>query len=267
MLGKSSWAIALALASLTTILQSSPSIASIHVPVVTETNCAVAAGNTQIRADLGAENFNLRATKGESARSNCGLNNPSPGVHEETAEERYARTCGSRCGDLYVATVIRAADFASFRPRQPLARSEPTSWAPVGLPANFYAEIEPHTIEGTLLGKPAAARFTPASYRWDFGDGSTRTVRSKGAPWKAQSLNEFSDTATSHTFDRSGDYYVTLTVNYSIEYYYEEDADDGWEEFIGYLPIASAPIAMHVAAVKTVLVSKTCLENPNGPGC
>ncbi|WP_159078174.1 PKD domain-containing protein [Salinibacterium hongtaonis] len=191
----------------------------------------------------------------------------SGGIKQETLEERYARTCGSRCGDLYVATVIRATDFESFRPRKPIALSEPVSWAAVGLPANFYAEIEPHTIEGTLLGRPAVARFTPASYRWNFGDGHSLTTRGKGSQWKTQSLKEFSDTATSHTFDRPGDYSVTLTVNYSIEYYYEENADGGWEEFIGYLPIASEPIPMHVASVKTVLVSKTCLQNPTGPGC
>lgn len=235
--------------------------------IAAESVCVVPAKETQLNADLEAENFNLRATTGATADSTCDPGTPGPGGDRETAEERYARTCGSRCGDTYSAFVIYAEDFASFRPRQPIARSEPVSWAPVGLPANFYAEVEPHTIEGTLLGKPAVARFTPASYRWNFGDGTTLTVRSKGAPWKTQSLKEFSDTFTSHTFDRSGDYSVTLTVSYAIEYYYEEDAGDGWEEFIGYLPIASAPIPMHVASVKTVLVSENCLQNPSGPGC
>lgn len=233
-----------------------------------EADCSKSTETTTVTESVDLGSFILTGSAAASERAGCKTTSAPPWPPSMTKEEAYAAgICPVVCRPTIVATVIRAADFASFRPRQPLARSEPTSWAPVGLPANFYAEIEPHTIEGTLLGKPAVARFTPASYRWDFGDGSTRTVRGKGAPWKAQSLNEFSDTATSHTFDRSGDYYVTLTVNYSIEYYYEEDADDGWEEFIGYLPIASAPIAMHVAAVKTVLVSKTCLENPNGPGC
>ncbi|PWB96908.1 hypothetical protein DF220_02965 [Salinibacterium hongtaonis] len=191
----------------------------------------------------------------------------SDGTRPKTPQELYLEQCQPNCRDLYVATVIRATDFESFRPRKPIALSEPVSWAAVGLPANFYAEIEPHTIEGTLLGRPAVARFTPASYRWNFGDGHSLTTRGKGSQWKTQSLKEFSDTATSHTFDRPGDYSVTLTVNYSIEYYYEENADGGWEEFIGYLPIASEPIPMHVASVKTVLVSKTCLQNPTGPGC
>jgi hypothetical protein len=160
--------------------------------------------------------------------------------------------------------VVRVSDLVNIRPASATSQMEPSGWMVVGLPANFVASASVHMRSGELLGFPADVRFTPAGFRWDYGDGSARSTGSGGATWAALGLVEFSETATSHTFQASGEYSITPSVVYTAEYQF---AGQGWREVAGTLTVASARMTAVAGDAKTVLVDEDCQRNPLGPGC
>lgn len=163
------------------------------------------------------------------------------------------------------ATVITLTDIASFIPRAAVQYMEPDGWMVVGLPTNFYAVIELHVVSGELLGQPADVRFTPVLYGWDYGDGTLATHTTPGATWAAQSLTEFDQTATGHTYTAPGTYTITLTVAYTAEYRF---AGGAWTPIAGALELPANPLtATAVDDAVTVLVDRDCTTAPGGPGC
>ncbi|MFC3688533.1 hypothetical protein [Aquipuribacter hungaricus] len=67
------------------------------------------------------------------------------------------------------------------------------------------------TFDITLLGTPVRVRATPASYTWDYGDGSAPvTTTDPGAPYP--------DLTTWHEYSDPGEVAITLTTSYTGEY-------------------------------------------------
>ncbi|GAA4185870.1 hypothetical protein GCM10022288_08600 [Gryllotalpicola kribbensis] len=155
-------------------------------------------------------------------------------------------------------------DVAHFLVGNPTAKSEPAGWTIAGAETNFIANAGESERAGELLGQPVTVHFTPVAYDWRYGDNSGRTTTTPGATWAASGLPDFSKTATSHAYASRGTYTVTVTVEYSARYQY---AGQAWADIPGTLGLTSEPITVTVKGVKTVLVGKTCDENPSGPGC
>jgi hypothetical protein len=179
------------------------------------------------------------------------------------ATQNYTVNCtpGSPCDPNLV---VRISDLVNFRPATSTAGMEPSGWTVVGLPTNFFATASAHIRSGALLGFPAEVRFTPAGYRWDYGDGTARYSTSRGAAWAALGLPEFSETPTSHSFIDRATRVITLTVNYSAEYRF---AGQGWRAVNGTLAVPADPLTAVVGDAQTVLVDRDCIRNPHGPGC
>jgi hypothetical protein len=140
---------------------------------------------------------------------------------------------------------------------------EPDGWMIRGLPANFIAEAGTNSHEGTLFNSPVAVRFTPTSYNWDWGDGSTDVFAVPGATWKDLDLPRFSETATSHVFVERGDTTVTLAVDYSVDVSLQGGS---WITIDGTVAAATT-LEARVLTGRTVLVDGDCAEDPRGPGC
>lgn len=155
-------------------------------------------------------------------------------------------------------------DIATFTPTHGDAGMEPNGWTVIGLPTNFFASSAPHVQDGTLLGRAASVRFTPVSFHWDYGDGSSATLGSAGASWTDLGVGEFGETPTSHVFQSSGNYTVTLTVEFAAEY---QLADLPWTPIAGTIDIPAAPLTLTADTANTVLVGRECTANPRGPGC
>lgn len=155
-------------------------------------------------------------------------------------------------------------DVAHFLTLRPRIRMEPDGWAVAGSPANFVAVSQQHTVAGALLGAAAEVRFTPVSYRWDFGDGSVASASRAGSTWAALGQRQFSDTSTSHRYAKRGGYRVSLTVTFTAEYRF---AGGAWSRVPGTLGLESAPLDARVLSATTVLVAGDCLANPVAPGC
>ena len=200
-------------------------------------------------------------------------NYPGAGLFELTPD-RWARLCpdGSICqpvppvpavpGEPAAALVVTVRDLINFSPAVATQTMQPAKWIAVGLPTNFIGTASAHIEEGDLLGYPAQVRFTPTSFTWNYGDGSTGS--GTGATWEALGVPEFSDTTTSHVYAAAGPYNITLTVGYTAEYRF---AGSTWQPVVGVVSSTSPPLAAPASVVRTVLVAEDCLRNPSGVGC
>jgi hypothetical protein len=160
--------------------------------------------------------------------------------------------------------VVTIRDVAHLVPAQGNAGMEPSGWTVIGLPTNFFADVSPNVVSTTLLGTTADVRFTPVSFVWDHGDGSTLTSSIGGATWADLRVPEFSTTATSHVYKAPGDYTVTLTVLYSAEY---RIGGGDWRALAGTVPSTAPPITATAKQAKTVLVPGECALRTVSPGC
>jgi hypothetical protein len=160
------------------------------------------------------------------------------------------------------------SDLASFSPRTAVIRMEPSGWMLTGLPANFIADTvagraAPEETIGVLLGRPISLRFTPTSYTWSWGDGSSDTVTTAGRTWEELGVPRFTETDTSHVYDERGTVTVSLEIAHRVEY-----SVDGapWTTVVGTVATA-ATVEAYVGTARTVLVDGDCIDHLDGAGC
>ncbi|WP_308796866.1 hypothetical protein [Agromyces silvae] len=154
---------------------------------------------------------------------------------------------------------------ASFAPEAQADAMEPGPRIAVRkLPANFISRATEQVVSGTLLGRPAAVRFTPVAFSWMTGDGGRIDAETSGATWKHLKQQELSDTATSHRYAERGFYDVQPTVTYSAEYQFD---GSGWIPIEGTLDVAGEAYRVRVVTVETRLTRGDCIQYPNDPGC
>lgn len=171
-----------------------------------------------------------------------------------------------RCGLNYDVVLLRdvtLADLASFTPAKPTLAGEPDGAAIVGMPANLVARAAEQRIPGRLFDFDVTVRFVPAGFRFDHGDGTSRTATTGGATWTTLRQADFTPTATSHVYARKGTYDVAVTVLYRASV----DFGNGWRPVDRFVEATTAGYRVRVVEAHTALVDKTCLENPRGPGC
>ena len=113
------------------------------------------------------------------------------------------------------------SELATFRPTQPGIVTEPDGWSLPTLELNVYSTANRHRVSGELLGWPVVIRFTPARFRWSFGDGHTATYSSAGSSNASAGRDQFDRSATSHAYSRPGSYTVRLVVDYDVEFKFE----------------------------------------------
>lgn len=176
------------------------------------------------------------------------------------------------CGDPICRTPFEVTglptptldDLIGFRPTPAVDHMEPNGWFIVNLDANFYATGGSSIQTGTLIGYPAAVRFTPIRWSWTYGDGASATNSTSGTTWAAQGITEFDPTPTSHVYSAPGTYYIDLVVGYRAEYTFGSSA---WGPIDGILWLPANRLVATVGGAKTVLVERDCTKAPTGPGC
>jgi hypothetical protein len=145
---------------------------------------------------------------------------------------------------------VTAQDVAHFLAVAGTMHAEPDGWAVVGVPANYWIDVEPFTVDGVLLGEAAQVRFTPLAYVWDYGDGSGRTTATGGASWRALGQEELTATPTSHVYATTGSRTVRVTVAFAAEY--RLGAGD-WSAVVGEVTAAAPPVPVRVVVERTLL--------------
>ncbi|WP_425843620.1 hypothetical protein [Agrococcus sp. TSP3-2-1] len=139
---------------------------------------------------------------------------------------------------------------------------EPDGWGVVGTPTNFYATAETHTMSGELFDVPIEVRWTPTSYVFDYGDGTSETSTASGSPWRGPE-ESWTETTTSHTYASRDDVTASLTVVFTAEV----DAGGGWFPVPGTLPVAAPSVGVKIFEAGTVLTNGDCMASPTAAGC
>lgn len=242
-------------------------------------SATVEGGDAVLRGDSGGPAGGGGRGSGDSASgsggsSGAGRGSSGGGAGDDTDGDGALHCKGenatsSECAwlqprDGYEVVMVTMSDIARFRPAPAQQRMEPDGWVVVGLPANIYALAEQQVVPGELLGSPAEVRFSPVGYRWDYGDGTSASLRAAGSTWAALGLREFDHTATSHVYRRAGSFTITLGVVYRAEYRIEQG---DFVPISGTLALPANELHIRAGSAKTVLVDRDCARNPSGPGC
>ena len=144
------------------------------------------------------------------------------------------------------------SDLASFSPRAPGIVLEPGAWSLPRLSTNIIAVAGTEIQSGELLGWPIEVRFSPQTYRWNYGDGSRATHSVPGASWGQA---QFSRTPTGHIYRSPGRYSISLEVDYALAYRFGEGA---FVPLSGAVRRAAGPVVISVLRVTPVLVDEGC---------
>ncbi len=161
---------------------------------------------------------------------------------------------GDRAEPDTPARVITVQDVARYLPATATLHTEPDGWAVVDVPANFWVDVAPVTVDGELLGAAAEVRFTPRAYRWDYGDSASQTTTAPGATWAALGQEELTETATSHEYEKRAVVQPTVTVLYAAEY---RLAGGPWTGIDGAVIDTTPPIRTLVVRERTALTNRT----------
>jgi len=212
----------------------------------------------------------IGATRPGGSDGSSGGSPENPGAEDDGAPDDVVAPPPPACTDdlcrgNYSVVVLRPtlADVASFAPASLPLVDEPGGVGIVGMPTNFVVTAGVHQQGGTLFDLPVTVRFTPTSYLFVHGDGTSREAVTGGQTWSQLGRAQFSATETSHAYRASGTYTATASVRYVAE----ADFGNGWMDVPGVLEIPAGATTLRIVEVRTALVDRTCVEDPAGPGC
>jgi len=170
-----------------------------------------------------------------------------------------------RCGHYEVVSRPEPTleEVVSFAPSLAPLTAEPAGIGIAGLPVNLVARASTHTQRGELFDLPVTVRFRPVSFRFDYGDGTSRALDTGGRTWSSLDAPQFTPTATSHIYTERG----TYTVRASVSFRADVDFGNGWERVPGALALPVGDAQIEILAAHTALVERTCGEDPRGIGC
>ncbi|RJN32697.1 hypothetical protein D3250_02405 [Nesterenkonia natronophila] len=128
---------------------------------------------------------------------------------------------------------------------------------------NVFAEVEPQTFSESLLGIDVDIRAIPVNYRFDFGDGTSRSSLDPGGPTTLYLPEERDipaldvETPTSHIYLDTGVYQVEVTTTFIGEYRLP-GAD--WSPISGAVDIPATPGEADIWRPSHRHVSGACRE-------
>ncbi|WP_427018305.1 PKD domain-containing protein [Pseudarthrobacter sp. P1] len=132
-----------------------------------------------------------------------------------------------------------------------------------GAETNFYAHATEQTFDITLLDQHVHITATPATYTWNYGDGTLLgPTPHPGAPLPEERWGEA--TQTSHIYTQTGDYPATVTTHFRGTY----SVNGGPPLPIpGQGDFTSPALPVSVWRAITRNYADNCLQNPHGQGC
>lgn len=161
---------------------------------------------------------------------------------------------------------LRAAVLSAFQ-ESPIAPGQlsvqPSPHTLIGAHTNVYVEAGEQVFEMNLLGQSIRIVASPTEYTFDYGDGTSYgPARVPGGPLPESRWGE--QTATSHAYEATGDFPVTVTTFFSGEY----SVNGGpMVPIDGRAQVTSPAQLLSVWRSESRNVADDCLVNPAGVGC
>ncbi len=128
----------------------------------------------------------------------------------------------------------------------------------VNMPTIVYTDPVTQAFTTDLLGYPIEVEATPATFTWDFGDGSDPQVTtSPGHPYP--------DHDVAHPYTRPGVYTITLTTAFTGRY--RLAGTTTWLDVVGTATTTTTSAPITAVEAPTRLVAGDCTTHPNPDGC
>ncbi|MBD8043225.1 hypothetical protein H9638_05295 [Arthrobacter sp. Sa2BUA2] len=140
---------------------------------------------------------------------------------------------------------------------------QPSPHTLIGAHTNVYVEAGEQVFDMNLLGQSIRIVASPTEYTFDYGDGTAYgPARVPGGPLPESRWGE--QTATSHAYQSTGDFPVTVTTFFSGEY----SVNGGpMVPIDGRAQVTSPAQLLSVWRSESRNVADDCLVNPAGVGC
>lgn len=188
----------------------------------------------------------------------------SLGIDNWTPYDEFGCVYSSNPNDVLEEIADRIlSEFRNLPIRAGSISTEPSPHTLIGANTNVYASVDSQTLETGLLGQKIRIEATPIEYRWDYGDGSSPvSIGVPGGPLPRERWGEA--TPTSHVYESTGDYSVSLTTTFRGTY----SVNGGPAIPIpGTGTFTATPVTISVWRSVVNNYADNCLENPDGAGC
>ena len=123
------------------------------------------------------------------------------------------------------------------------AQTQPADKTLVNFATIFFAEPETFTRTLTLLGQQVDVEATPSQFTWHYGDGTSQTTTSPGAPYPSKEIT-YSYTDAHTTVTPSVD--VTYTARFRVN-------GGGWQDINETVTIAGPAGNLRISEATAVL--------------
>ena len=123
------------------------------------------------------------------------------------------------------------------------ARTQPEDKTLVNFATIFYATPQPFTRTITLLGQSVDVEATPSSFTWHYGDGTSTTTSTPGAPYPAKDV-------THNYVDAHTTVQTSVDVTYSARF---RVGNGGWQDIPETVTIAGPATALRISEATAVL--------------
>ncbi|UZN02775.1 hypothetical protein [Cellulomonas sp. S1-8] len=162
------------------------------------------------------------------------------------------------CAGAAVVPVLTAEDFRRLPLPAPILNVQPNGdWVLTKIETIVYTDPTPVTLTTEVMGFPVTVEATPSRFTYAWGDGHSTVTRDPGRPHPA--FDVF------HEYEELGHVAITLTTEWSGRY--QVAGDPQWREVTGTATTTATSHTFEVQERTARLVSETCDQNPDAPGC
>jgi hypothetical protein len=123
------------------------------------------------------------------------------------------------------------------------ARTQPADKTLVNFATIFYAEPEPFARSIRLLGRQVDVEATPSQFTWHYGDGTSESTTTPGAPYPSKEIT-YSYTDAHTTVSTSVD--VTYAARFRVN-------GGGWQDIAETVTITGPPTDLRISEATAVL--------------
>lgn len=145
---------------------------------------------------------------------------------------------------------VTPAQFRSFPIKGSRVNSNPKQFSLRNGHVHLWASSETQTFTTRIAETDVEIRAIPIAWRWDYGDGSSRSLNQPGNPMPSHTLHD--KTPTSHSYLETGLFNVNLTTFYRGEF---RVSGGSWQTIPGQAAVPSEAVPIDVWRTEKELIA------------